>query len=354
MDNYTCKKCGEYFISLQMLGNHSKTHLIAENEDKFKAQYQKYDYTKITPKKTMELIELSTILKSKIIKNGKLNNLIHRDFFVRKECMVELIENVFYYTTFLNNDAGILERYYCVLNGLQKYNTCQCGKQIKNFRTFTYGYNTFCTQSCANRHTNYDKDREMYKENGLKIRNIRRLNNSYLVSDETKLIQSLKAKTIDTVNKKKTTNKIRYGVENPGVLGAYSSKSASIFIMNYIINEKIPEHLCYYKGGGVNGKEYYQYINGYYFSYDLVVFTDETLKKIDFVLEYNGPWHYRYNDYISKGMEPATPYPNSKTIKETYEFDLLKLNHMRDKCNKFLIFWEDSKELKQYEYDNRL
>lgn len=66
------------------------------------------------------------------------------------------------------------------------------------------------------------------------------------------------------------------------------------------------------------------------------------------VLEYNGPWHYKKLDVDMDPDSPATPYPNSKSKIETYNFDILKLNLIFDRCSDVRIFWEKDKKLEIY------
>jgi hypothetical protein len=331
--------------------------MIEINENVFNSQYKNFDFSEI--KKTNE-IEYNTLKKliydNGIIKNGKPNNLINRNFFVNKHIII--FQNIFYYTDFLRDNVKISERLYCIINDLIDNKKCECGEKIIKFKNFILGYNQYCSQSCSNRHTNHKRDKEIYKLIGHKISITRILNGTYNVTDETKKKQSKSALDPIVKQKKELTNIKKYGVSNPGVLGAYSSKSAENFIRNYIKENNINENLCYFKNGGANKKEYYQIIydekNGgkKYVSYDLTIFKDEELTIIDKIIEYNGPWHYRYDDYINRPNEPATPYQNSKTIKETYNFDILKNNHIFALGYDLFIYWEDTKTL--LKYDGRL
>ena len=150
-------------------------------------------------------------------------------------------------------------------------------------------------------------------------------------------------------NKKIKTCEEKYGIKNPGVMGAYASKSAYLFIKKFIEDNNINDALCYYKGGGINGKEYYQMIYDdvkskyIYVSYDFVLFKDDKLKEIDMVLEYNGPWHYTKEEVELDPKGNSSPYKNSKSKMEVYEFDIKKLSHIP--ASKKLIFWEKTKKM---------
>lgn len=42
------------------------------------------------------------------------------------------------------------------------------------------------------------------------------------------------------------------------------------------------------------------------------------------------------------------PYKKNKTIKETYEFDLFKMNVLKKYCDNFLVYWEKDKSYGDY------
>lgn len=354
---YKCDKCDILFERNQDYANHVKKHMIEIDKKIFNSQYVNFDFTKIKKSNEINIMSLKKlILENGLIKNGKPNNLINRNFFVNKHLII--FQNVFYYTDFLSNHVKISERLYCILNNLIDNENCECGKKIIKFKNFISGYNQYCSQSCSNRYTNFKRDEKIYKLIGNKTSTTRILNGTYNVTDETRKKQSKSALDPIVKRKKELTNIKRYGLSNPGVLGAYSSKSAENFIRNYIKENNINENICYFKNGGINKKEYYQIIldntNGgkKYVSYDLTIFKDKELTTLDKIIEYNGPWHYRYNDYINRPNEPATPYKNSKTIKDAYNFDILKNNHIFALGIDIFIYWEDTKTL--VKYDGRL
>lgn len=293
------------------------------------------------------------ILKNKekfFAKNGKpivVYNKWKNDIFLFK-----LMSSLLFYTKHIKEKKFLLGlRIYCIENNINNYPKCECGKTItKIFKNLKF--NKFCSQSCANKYTNYEKENVYGKEMSEKIWETRRKNGKGNLSKEHKEKLSKAHKTNETKDKFKQTCLEKYGVENPGVLGAYYSKSGEKYIRNFIDSRNINEENCYFKNGGRNGEEYFQMIfdknknKHVYFSYDLIVFDDND--KIELVLEYNGPWHYSKKDIIKDPLSPSTPYKNNKlTKKETYEKDKLKLDHIN--CDNILIYWEQKDKLQKYE-----
>lgn len=316
----------------------------------------KYTIKKLQEGDEMKLSNLIAEIKSKIIINNDVNHYISRfdEKYIISMNLCGVIDNIYYYTNYLEDNAKFSDRVNLILNGLPNTKVCKCGKIIKKIKrngSKAIGFNDYCSQSCANRFTNYKKSAEFYKKVSEKIVKTRKKNNSYKVNDAFKNCM----KNPEIREKAKNTNLKRYGVENAGVMGAYSSKAAESFIRRFIAENKITEERCFFKNGGVNGMEFFQMIYSetlkkkIYISYDLVVFKDESsavkkdLNNIELILEYNGPWHYKENEVKVRGNLPATPYKKSKTIKETYEFDLFKMNVLKKYCDNFLIYWEKDK-----------
>ncbi len=313
---------------------------------KEKQIYIKFDFVKVCEIKSLSIIDLKELILKNIIINNRISPSISSYDFIIKNNLLEMMSNIKYYTLFLPESENIKTRTFCILNNITEYPKCSCGKDIKKFNK---KFNSYCSQSCANRFTNYLKDPLFYKELSKKIVKTRRANNSYIPTDNFK--NYLKDK--NNYNKFKESCFKKYGVYNPGVLGAYSSKSAELYIRNYIKENNIREDRCYFKNGGINNKEYF--LNVYdgltkkyiYLSYDLVVIDD--YKNIIEVLEYNGPWHYKEFDVNINPESLATPYPMSKTKKETYNFDILKLNTIFVKCKNIKIYWEKEKKIEKYD-----
>jgi hypothetical protein len=301
----------------------------------------------------LDLEILREQIKKFLLISGRINCYISRlllDVIVKRN-LQEIIDNIFYYTSKFN--LKFADRVNLILTKDITGKECLCGKKILKIKTYNgkcIGLNDYCNQSCANKYTNYKRSKEFYKEVSTKIVKTRKEKKNYIPSDNFKNYNKTESNRI----KNKQIIKEKYGVENAGVLGAYSSKSAESFIRNYLNKHKIDENKCYFKNGGINNKEYFQVVyskelkRNVYFSYDLVVFNDD-LTEIILVLEYNGPWHYNLEEMQNNSNKPATPYKNSKTIKETYDFDLFKLNTIKKKCDKILIYWQKEKKIIEYD-----
>jgi hypothetical protein len=275
--------------------------------------------------------------------------------WLKEEKLFNLMSSLLFYTKFLKNEYSIGLRFYCVEHNLTDYPKCKCGKEIKKVFN-NKQFNKFCSQNCANQYTNYEKENVYGEEMSKKIWDTRRSNGKGLLTADHKNKLSNVHLLEETKEKFKKTCIAKYGVENPGVLGAYFSKSGLTYIKKFIIDNHINEKLCYYKGGGINENEYFQMIydpkkqKQVYFSYDLVVFKNENLKEIELVFEYNGSWHHSKQDVEKDPNSPGHPYKNNvMTKKEIYEHDILKLEHIKQKCKNILIYWEKTKQLQRYE-----
>lgn len=285
-------------------------------------------------------------------KNGK--PIIIYNKWKNEKKLEKLMSTLLFYTSFLEESKFLLSlRFHCIENNLINYPICECGKLIKkNFNGVHF--NKFCSQNCANKYTNSLKEGVYGKEMSEKIWKTRRENGHGTLSIEHKDKLSKAHKTKETQEKFKQTCLKKYGVENPGVLGAYSSKSGEKYIREFLNDRNISEKRCYFKNGGINNKEYFQMIydeskqKHVYFSYDLIIFKNEDLKEIELVFEYNGPWHYNKEDVLIDPNGPSIPYKTNKlTKKETYIKDKLKLDHIN--CDNILIYWEKSEKLQKYE-----
>lgn len=168
-----------------------------------------------------------------------------------------------------------------------------------------------------------------------------------------------KAITPEVVLRRKKTNLERYGFENPGVLTSGASKAAREYIKSFIKDNNYSEDQCYYDGGGITGREYFQQIydpvtKQYKFvRYDLVVFNKEKTQ-ILLVLEFNGPWHVTFEEMSSNPLGRGCPFKRGVKIrKDVYEHDLLKIKHIAKFCPKVLIYWLKTKTLIEYtEFEN--
>lgn len=338
MNKFECIYCGYNSINQQFHASHIRKY------HKPKQIFNKLSFENIKENNNIDISLLKDQIILNIFSNGRIKpNFSNIDFIIKNNFM-DLISNIKYYTSFLDEKVELKFRIFCILNNINSYPICECGEIITKFNK---SFNLYCSQSCSNKFTNYKKSKDFYLEVSKKIVETRRNNNSY------KPCEAFRNYLKDPNNYNNFKNKCfeKYGIYNPGVLGAYSSKSAEKFIKNYIKENNIVENRCYFKGGGINGKEYFKSIslNGkkIYMSYDLVVLDDNN--KIELVLEYNGPWHYKYDDIVDDKFSPATPYINSKTKIDTYNFDILKLNTIFVECKNIFIYWEKEKKIEKYD-----
>lgn len=359
-----CKYCNKKYENNQILQHISSTHRNVY-EEKLKIvdlNIFQFDSKKDINELKCILVEfekLKQIILDNFIIENKITPIFRRKYFIDK-IGESVFKSIFYYTRHLIKDSTFKHRIFCILNNINEYPKCKCGNIItKTFENSlkNFSYNLYCSQSCANRYTNFKKPKEYYKAITKKVVKTRKKNNSYKLSPKHREVFWSEESNI----KRKETNLKKYGVANPGVLGAYSSKAAFNYITKFLEENNIPLKHAYYKNGGVNNKEFFQYIsidNGEnkYVSYDLVVFEDvnsaknKDLSKIILVLEYNGPWHYKKDEVIFSKSEPATPYKNSKTKLESYNGDVFKLTHIRKFCDNILIYWEKSDTLEKFDY----
>lgn len=267
----------------------------------------------------------------------------------------EKLKLLYEYTSFLPEDASIPERAYVLINNITERPICsECGSQPAKFQSYGYGY---CSYKCSvKRSHEINHKPDVRKVAANKARDTRIRNGSYVVSEESKQKMSETARRDDVKESKRKTNLEKYGVENPGVRGAYTSNAARLFIESFIKDQCIDEECCYYHGSVYNDKEFFQMVydprlnKKRYFSYDLVVFENKQaaenkdLSKINLVLEYNGPWHYTETDVMYMGDMPAVPYKSQpryeNSIRESYRSDRLKLDHIRRYTNNIIIYWE--------------
>jgi len=299
------------------------------------------------------------MLREELYKNNviTLKNQINKN--LGRPWYIDILNKIIKETSFLPKDSSTKCRIFCILNGIKEISKCEvCKINDSKFQgSFDNGYFKYCSKSCVNSigSSKLRRSEETRKHQGKKVSEKRKINGSYFVSDETRKKQSLRALTKETKEKKKKTNLIRHDVENPGVLGAYNSKAGYRFIKSILVKITLKKNRCYFYNGGVNKKEFYQDIYNNitkkyeYTSYDLVVFKskeaakNKILKEIDFILEYNGPWHYTYDEMLHDPNSPSTPYDNTKTKKESYDHDIKKYELIIKYTDKVYIYWEKTK-----------
>lgn len=287
---------------------------------------------------------------------GRFNYQSLRESNIKKKRLERLMQSILFHTKFLPESVTFNERRWCVQNGIVEYPKCKvCLSNVTKFHCDSYhGYRPYCSQSCANKIGTSKRSHELCVQVGRKgaITRIKKGIPHRLTSDALK-----KAWSQDAREKRKKTFIKKYGVENPGVLGAYSSNAAYQYIREYLRENQISEDVCYFKWGGINNEEFFQCLSiqgkKWYVSYDLVVFKDKNsalnkdMNSIYLVLEYNGPWHYTKKQASEEPNEMATPYPNSKTKMETFLSDKMKVNHIKKFCDNVLIFWERTGKLQK-------
>ena len=284
---------------------------------------------------------------------GRFNFQATRDGQVKKHGLEKLILSILFHTKFAHEYATLNERSWCIQNDILKYPKCNvCSSDVTKFHCNSYkGYRPYCSQSCANKVGTSKRSPELVAQVARKVVKTRRERDNF---PKGSLVN---AWTEEARAKRKSTNLKKYGVENAGVLGAYSSNAAYQYIRNFLKENAIPEGNCYFKWGGVNDREFFQCLSvdgrRWYVSYDLVVFKDrlsalnKDMNSIHLILEYNGPWHYTKKQVNEAPNEMATPYPNSKTRMETYLSDKMKIDHIRQFCNSVWIYWERTGKLQK-------
>lgn len=312
-----------------------------------------FELDKLEPKQILSKQECRYQIASVLINpdNRGLYQIWQRVWFVEKHNLIPLIQSVMFYTRDL--DITFVERIYRVYQDNYDIPVCNnCRKNPVGFDKFTVGFRKFCSFRC---NAVYNKPISRLTEES-KLRRSRKLSQARSgkrLSEEWKRNLKLAANDPLTKKKKQDTCETRYGTKNPGVLGAYSSRSAQEFIKNYLVKNDIDPSLCMFKDSQ-GSQEFWQMVldpdigKHRYMSYDLVIFDSVESKNardttgITTVLEYNGPWHYASDDVLGHGDEPATPYKSNKlTKKQVHDLDSLKIRHiLRKGARQVLVFWE--------------
>lgn len=307
----------------------------------------------IEPKNIYDINRCIHLIKSHLLStNGKgLKPIYIRPCFIDKHNLVPLYQSIKHITSQIQN-ITLVERIYRVYyNVLENVYCKHCYKHVTSFDKFTTGFRPFCSISCS---TSYNTPSKFLSEKSKKSRS-EKISNSRLgikFDDDWKLKLKMAANNPQTINQKKSTCLLKYGTSNPGVLGAYSSRSAQEYILELLQKRNIDTNTALFKTN--DKKEFWQMIyvpflnKKRHFSYDLIVFSTKDaaikkdLTKIDLVFEYNGPWHYTYNEILGAEQEPATPYQSNKFNKlEQFELDKIKLNHIKQfNPKEILVYWE--------------
>lgn len=315
-----------------------------------------FDLDQLQPTRVLSNEECKAKIRSTLInpKTQGLYQVWQRVWFVQKYDLIPLIKSIMFYTQSFN--ISFVERVYRVYH--DNYERCMCINchiAPVNFNKFTVGFNKFCSFRC---NAVYNKPITKLTDES-KLRRSHKLSRARLgkkFTDEWK--ENLKRAANDplTKQKKQDTCENLYGTRNPGVLGAYSSKSATEFIKYYLAANDIDIESCMFKDSN-GSKEFWQMVfvpvlgKHKYMSYDLVIFDSpeskiaKDLTKIVSVLEYNGPWHYTKDDILGCEKEPATPYRSNRfTKQQVYEFDNLKIKHILEKgARQVLVVWQKNR-----------
>jgi hypothetical protein len=157
--------------------------------------------------------------------------------------------------------------------------------------------------------------------------------------------------TSETSIKRRKTMFERYGTINTLNINGRFSKSAFIFIKKFCNENGIDEKMCYFKNGGINGKEYYQVleINGIkrFCSYDFVCLDEDGSIKL--ILEYHGPYHFT-KQQVDLDPDGKCVYfqPQSLTKKESFDRDCAKISHALKISKKVGVFWISKKTIIYY------
>jgi hypothetical protein len=93
--------------------------------------------------------ELKIEIKTRLLRLDGLstNPWIYREPYIIKTGLVDLIQELKTITNFLNEEARLDERIYCVLNDIDHKSLCWCGN-LNKFKRYQLGYSEFCSVKC--------------------------------------------------------------------------------------------------------------------------------------------------------------------------------------------------------------
>jgi hypothetical protein len=262
-------------------------------------------------------------------------------------------------------EGHIIEQVFYLYYEFTERPKCHVCTNPSSFLGFTKGYTKYCSPECyrSNLH-NYTygvmtKDSEKRKVMNAKGVSARQKNGSYNFSDEHK--ESLSRSAKESMHKKRSTCRKKYGVENPGVMGGHSSKAAKNYIRDFISQRNIDLDCCFFHDDELGKREFFQMVSipgthkKKYFQYDLVVFRSAECAKrgnvndVILVLEYNGPWHYTLRETLIDPHSPSTPYratTNDSTKMLSFIHDKMKRKHFSH-VHDYYTFWERDSSLRK-------
>lgn len=296
----------------------------------------------------------------KLYEKNIITNKNHLCFKYNKKIKNDLLKEIYNATYFLNENYDLKSRIWSIANNITKTPVCKvCGSPTKFIKNFTDGFfQKYCGRSCSRKDNNplinktEEEKASIYKKIGRKNR---------FFSEKWRKNMSLAAKKPSVQEAKKKTNLIKYGVENPGVLGAYSSKE-SFNMINRIFLKVFKEEQCQYACKGK--REFFVNIDNNVVAYDLVIFNNKIRyhhrNPDDYVLffEYNGPWHYEEFEIQGHENEQATPYVTNTSKKkltklQTFKQDNIKKDFAIKNSLCFITYWSKRKIFEIW-FDNKL
>ena len=137
---------------------------------------------------------------------------------------------------------------------------------------------------------------------------------------------------------------------NTGSFPIIQSKAALKWIYNYLSENNIEISNCYFHDDGITDKEYYQQIFNPIInrhqcgSYDLTILGSDG--KIDKIIEIHGPWHWKLDEVIVDPNGKSCPLKTNKYTKlESYNKDILKLNHALTISRQVFVYWLYEKQM---------
>lgn len=160
-------------------------------------------------------------------------------------------------------------------------------------------------------------------------------------------IENRKIKTQKTLELKYVNSDL-VTVKDKFIIGGRTSKAAFKFFNDFILKNNIKNTKCYFALGGKNNLEFKQYIKEHklFVQYDFASYNNKD--ELDLIIEYNGPWHYTFEEMNNNPDLIPAPFFNSKTIKDIYEKDIIKLDHIKKKANKVYVYWEKYNKFVEY------
>ena len=157
---FICRECGHNSESQQFHASHIRKHHRPIQI------FNKLKFEDIEEDKSMTIDYIKQQITEYVISKNRINPSFSNIDVVIKKGLFLLVRNIKGHTNFLPNESCIRERVYCLMNNIIEYPKCKCGEDIKKINKV---FNLYCSQSCSNKYTNYEKSEEFYKKVGKKI-----------------------------------------------------------------------------------------------------------------------------------------------------------------------------------------